>query len=191
MNRSTKHPTLDGIIPHVCVSGSRRLVLIRILSLHMHVVQFFFYFTKMTDVVCYYHAGYSCGDVVADVWMRGRRGPKRRSVCTTCLVWFESNQLADRYSENAAGANLLPVPPHKACFYAANRNMSSCEQHACGVVHMLGRSTKKKYRNVCGTCQSWLTEGGLAVLSNEAIHADGAREDGVYRQSWLFDVILV
>ena len=33
LNRSTKHPTLDGIIPHVCVSGSRRLVLIRIPSL--------------------------------------------------------------------------------------------------------------------------------------------------------------
>ena len=104
----------------------------------------------------------------------------QRSVCTTCLGWLGNQQLADGFSEKAAGANLLPAPPHVACFYAANQNMSSCEQRACGVMHMLGQSKKKKYRNVC-----------LAVLSNEAIHADGAREDGVYRPSWLFDVILV
>jgi hypothetical protein len=109
----------------------------------------------------------------------------------TCLGWLESEGLAEVYPEKAGGANLLPVPAHEACFYAANQNMSSCEQHACGVMHMLGTSAKKKYRKVCGTCQSWLTEEGLAVLSNETIHADGAREDGVYRQSWLFDVILV
>ena len=94
-------------------------------------------------------------------------------------------------SEKASGANLAPLPPLDACFYAANQNMSSCEQHACVVVHMLGRSKKKKYRDVCGVCQSWLTKEGLAVLSDETIHADVAREDGVYRQSCLFDVILV
>ena len=153
----------------------------------------------MKNTLCFYHAGQSCGDAVADVWMRGRRGPKERSVCETCLEWLESKELADRYDATRAAASPLPcvtveqlvdlgnvaaaspppLPPHDACFYAANENMGSCEQHACFLVYMLGRS-KKKYRRVCGTCHSWLTTSNLAVLSTEPIHGDKAHEGGVY-----------
>ena len=35
---------------------------------------------------------------------------------------------------------------------------------------MLGRSCKKKRRQVCGVCQSWLTKEGLAAACNESIH---------------------
>ena len=133
----------------------------------------------MKNVLCFYHVGQSCGDAVADVWMRGRRGPKGRSVCEACLEWLESIELADLSSATPAVASPPSMPPHDACFYAANQNMGSCEQHACSLVYMLGRS-KKKYRRVCGTCHSWLTTNNLAVLSTEPIHDDKAREGGVY-----------
>ena len=63
----------------------------------------------MTDAVCYYSVGQSCGVVVTDVWMRGRRGPKQRTVCKTCLFWLESGHLADRVWATSAVASPWPV----------------------------------------------------------------------------------
>ena len=138
---------------------------------------------------CYYAANPSFSTCVqrahVTIWMRGRRGPKERSVCSTCSAWLISRRLADKveaenrllvpYHAVANALSLVPVPmlpeavtigacPEEfdPCHYADNVSMPACKQRSSHMVWMCSKRASPKERACCTVCFAWLIGENLA-----------------------------
>jgi hypothetical protein len=138
---------------------------------------------------CYYAANQSFSTCVqrahVTIWMRGRRGPKERSVCSTCSVWLISQGLADEVEAGNrlvvpynAVANALPLAPApmlpeavtigacpgqwQPCHYADNVSMPDCKQRSSHLAWMCSKRATPKERACCTVCFAWLIDENLA-----------------------------
>ena len=145
---------------------------------------------------CYYAANQSFSTCVqrahVTIWMRGRRGPKERSVCSICSAWLTSQGLADKVEAgdrlevpyNAVPYALSPVPvpmlpeavtigtcpeQWEPCYYADNVSMPACQQRSLHVVWMCSKRATPKERACCAVCFAWVIGEKLAEPQGDRI----------------------
>ena len=132
---------------------------------------------------CYYaatHAFRTCAQRAdLTIWMRGRRGPKERSVCSICSAWLTSQGLADKveagdrlevpYNDVPNALSPVPVPmlpeavtigtcpgQWEPCYYADNVSMPACKQRLSHVVWMCCKRATPTKLACCTVCCAWL-----------------------------------
>ena len=164
------------------------LIIRRFVAKSSEICVYLFVFFAMASP-CYYAANQAFSTCVqrahVTIWMRGRRGPKERSVCSICSAWLTSQGLADKveagdrlevpYNDvpNALSPAPVPMLPEavtigtcpgqwEPCYYADNVSMPACKQRSSHMVWMCSKRATPKERACCTVCFAWLVGENLA-----------------------------